>query len=72
MKTLVLNMPTLGFIVMTRAMLGVGIGLLVSERIPAERRRGIAAALIAAGAATTVPAVMAVVGSKESATPKAA
>ena len=38
MKTLVLNLPMFGFVVATRAMVGVGIGLLQSERLPAERR----------------------------------
>jgi hypothetical protein len=60
MKSVLLNLPTFGFIVSTRAVLGVGIGLLISERIPPQRRRAVGATLIAIGAATTVPAVMAV------------
>ena len=60
MKTLALNLPTFGFVVATRAMLGVGIGLLLSERLPAERRRAIGLALVTIGAATTVPAIAAV------------
>ena len=63
MKNVLLSLPTLGFIVSTRAALGVGIGLLISERLPAERRRAIAASLIAIGAATTVPAAMSVIRS---------
>ena len=63
MKSVLLNLPTLGFIVSTRAALGVGIGLLMSERIPAQRRRAIGATLVAIGAATTVPAAMAVIRS---------
>ena len=65
MKNIVLNMPTFGFIVGTRAMLGVGIGLLLSERLPVERRRAVALTLIAVGAATTIPAAMAVLGGRE-------
>jgi hypothetical protein len=61
MKSVLLNLPTLGFIVSTRAALGVGIGLLMSERVPVQRRRAIGATLIAIGAATTVPAAMAVI-----------
>jgi hypothetical protein len=61
MKSVLLNLPTFGFIVSTRAALGVGIGLLVSARLPAERRRAIGAALVAIGAATTVPALMSVI-----------
>ena len=60
MKHLVLNPPTFAFIVGTRVALGVGIGLLVSERLPAERRRTIGTALLAVGAATTVPAAISV------------
>jgi hypothetical protein len=60
MKSVLLNLPTFGFIVSTRAALGVGIGLLISERLPAQRRRAVGAMLIAIGAATTVPAAMAV------------
>jgi hypothetical protein len=60
MKSVHLSLPTFGFIVSTRAALGVGIGLLVSERLPAARRRALSAMLIAIGAATTVPAVVAI------------
>ena len=63
MKNVILNLSTFGFIVGTRAALGVGIGLLVSERLPAERRRAIGATLIAIGAATTVPAALSVIRS---------
>ena len=57
MKQVVLSIPTFGFRVATRAALGVGLGLLVSSRMPASRRRQVGAALVAIGAATTVPAV---------------
>jgi hypothetical protein len=57
MTNVLLKLPTLAFIVSTRAALGVGIGLLVSERLPVEKRRTIGAILVAVGAATTVPAV---------------
>ena len=53
MKKVVLNFPTFGFVVGTRAMLGAGIGLLLSDRVPADRRRQIALTLIGIGAATT-------------------
>jgi len=64
MKTLVLDWPTFGFVVATRAMLGVGIGLLLSERMPAEARRPLALALIGVGVVTTPPALMAVLGGR--------
>lgn len=60
MNKLLLNLPTFGFVVGTRAMLGVGIGLLLSDRVPPERRRHLAWTLISIGAATTIPALMAV------------
>jgi hypothetical protein len=63
MKTVLLDVPTLGFIVGTRAALGVGIGLLVSERLPRAQRRRIGATLVAIGAATTVPAALSVMRS---------
>jgi hypothetical protein len=59
MTRLNLNLPTLGFIVWTRAALGVGIGLLLSARLPESRRRTTGLALVAIGAATTVPALIA-------------
>jgi hypothetical protein len=61
MKTLVLNVPTLGFTVATRAMIGAGIGMLVGARLPADRRRTVALALITVGAISTVPALRAIV-----------
>ena len=60
MKSVFLDLPTFGFIVSTRAALGVGIGLLLSERLPARRRRAIGTTLIAVGAASTVPAAISV------------
>ena len=61
MKSVVLTIPSFAFIVATRAALGVGVGLLASTRVPENQRRRIGAALVALGAATTVPAVMQVV-----------
>jgi hypothetical protein len=60
MRSLVLNPPTLAFVVGTRAALAAGIALLVSEKLPAARRRAIGTALVAVGAATTVPAVISI------------
>ena len=60
MKEVALTLPTLGFVVGTRAALAFGVGLLVAEHIPAHKRRSLAIALIAIGAATTVPAAMTV------------
>jgi hypothetical protein len=60
MKTIVLEAPALAFIVVTRAVLAGGIGLLLSGRVPEQRRDAVGAALVAIGAAATIPAAMAV------------
>ena len=60
MKNVVLSVPTFGLVVGTRAALGVGIGLLLSRRVSDARRRAIGLTLVSRGAATTIPAAMAV------------
>jgi len=62
--TLTLTPPLLGFVVATRAALGFGLGLLLADRIPADRRRAVGLTLVAIGAATTIPAAMSVFGSR--------
>ena len=57
MRTITLALPRFGFIVATRAALGVGLGLLVASRLSAQQRRTAGFGLIALGAATTIPAV---------------
>jgi hypothetical protein len=64
MRNLVLTPPLLGFVVGTRAALGFGLGLLLADRIPEARRHRLAVTLIALGAATTIPAAMAVFGGR--------
>ena len=60
-----LSPPLLGFLVGTRVALAFGVGLLVAEKIPESRRRGLALTLIGIGAATTVPAAMSIFGSRQ-------
>ena len=60
MNKLVVSLPTLGFVVGTRAALGVGIGLLLSGKMTASQRRAIGMTLVAIGVATTIPAAIAV------------
>jgi len=72
MKTVVLNLPTFGFVVATRAMLGAGIGLLLSDRLSTEQRRAVALTLIGVGLVTTVPALFAVLGGRKTLKPMAA
>ena len=58
MSNVVLSKPKLGFILATRAALGLGVGLLVSSRLDRRRRRKLGQTLVAVGALTTIPAAM--------------
>jgi hypothetical protein len=60
-----LNLPTLGFIIGTRVMFGIGVGLLIAGRLSADHRRRAGLALVSAGAATTVPAIAAVLRGRQ-------
>lgn len=60
MKKVILSRPMFGFVVATRAALGAGIGLLLSTRVSESRRRALGLTLVSIGAATTIPAAMAV------------
>jgi hypothetical protein len=57
-------MPELLFIVGTRIALGAGVAMLVSLRLSEKQRRAVGGVLIAFGAVTTVPALMALAGAK--------
>jgi hypothetical protein len=57
MRTITVPLPLLGFVIATRAALGAGLGLLLADRLPPQRRRGLGLALVGFGAATTIPAV---------------
>jgi hypothetical protein len=50
-----LSIPELILISATRGMLGVGIGLLLSNRLPAEQRKAVGGTLFAVGLFTTIP-----------------
>jgi hypothetical protein len=60
-KRVNLALPTFAFILVTRAALAGGVGLLVSSRLSRRRRQAIGATLIAIGAVTTIPAALALV-----------
>jgi hypothetical protein len=55
MKIRELAGPTLAAIAATRAMLGLGAGLLLSERIGRKPRRRLGWALLGVGVASTIP-----------------
>jgi hypothetical protein len=63
MKSVVLDLPTFGFVVSTRAALGAGIGLLLADKLSTARRRILGTLLVAAGAVTTIPAAISVIRS---------
>ena len=52
-----LTTPQLGFIVVTRGLLGAGIGLLASMRLKEKQRKILGGTLVALGAVSTIPAV---------------
>lgn len=52
-----LSLPEFGFVVMTRGVLGAGIGLLASEGLRKRARRRLGAALMSIGVLTTPPAL---------------
>lgn len=60
MKRVDLSKPEFFFIVATRVLLGVGLGLLGAERIARKKRPYVAATLVAVGALSTIPAAFAV------------
>jgi hypothetical protein len=60
MRNVVLSFPVFGFVVATRAALGAGIGLLLAQKLSAARRKAIGLTLVSIGAATTIPAAIAV------------
>ena len=62
MKKFNLPAPSFFFIVMTRALLGAGVGLLVSDKLPRRKRKTVGATLVGLGALTTVPALFALFG----------
>ena len=62
MKRFNLPAPSFFFIVMTRALLGAGVGLLVSDKLPRKRRKTVGATLLGVGALTTIPALWALFG----------
>ncbi len=58
MKQHEVTVPQVGLIAGTRAMLGAGIALLLSEKFTDEQRRAIGWTLVAVGALTTIPLVL--------------
>jgi hypothetical protein len=62
MRKTQVTLPELGLIAGTRVMLGVGLGMLLANRLAPDQRRAVGWALFIAGAATTVPLAFEVLG----------
>jgi hypothetical protein len=60
-----LTLPEVLLLAGTRVALGVGVGLLIAEKLDRDARRGAGVALFAVGAISTIPLVMQVLGSRE-------
>ena len=66
-RKFLLSPPLFGLAVATRAALGLGIGLLLADKIPQDRRRAIALTLVSVGAATTIPLARSIFASRTAA-----
>jgi hypothetical protein len=56
------TIPEIGLIAGTRVALGVGIGLLLSDKLRGEERRCVGWVLVGIGAATTIPILWNMIG----------
>ena len=65
-----IGLPELGLIAGTRGMLGMGIGLLIADRMTAEQRRAVGLTLVAVGVLTTIPLAADVLFSKNRRVPQ--
>jgi hypothetical protein len=63
-----LTLPELGLVAGTRAAAGVGIGLLLADRLSPEQRKAVGWTLLLVGALTTIPLAMEVLGHSRSVT----
>ncbi len=62
MKERQVNLPTIGLIAGTRAILGVGVGLLLAGKLTTEQRKACGWALLTFGALSTIPLAAIVLG----------
>jgi hypothetical protein len=62
MKQRTLTLPEIILIAGTRVALGAGIGLLTSDRLKRDQRRGAGWALLGVGIATSIPLALGIIG----------
>ena len=65
MKRHSVTVPQLGLIAGTRALLGAGVALLLSEKLSAEQRRAVGWTLVCVGVVSTLPLMLEVLQSDE-------
>ena len=63
------TLPELAMIAGTRAALGAGVGLLLANSLPDDRRKAVGWTLLAFGAVVTIPLAIEVLGSLRSSAP---
>jgi hypothetical protein len=64
MREISLTVPEIGLMAGTRVALGVGIGLLLSNRLNKDERKAAGLALMSVGILTTVPMIMSLIGKR--------
>ena len=57
-----MKLSELAFLAATRGMLGAGVGLLLADKLDADKRHVIGLSLLAVGAATTIPLALRIFG----------
>jgi hypothetical protein len=62
MKERSLTLPEIGLIASTRVALGIGIGLLISNRLSKDQRKAAGWALFSVGLVTTAPILAGILG----------
>jgi hypothetical protein len=65
MKTVTLTLPEIALLAGTRAALGAGIALLLSDKLNLERRQAVGWTLFAVGLVTTIPLALEVLGKRD-------
>ena len=69
MRDLSLTLPELALLVGMRTAIGVGLGLLLADRLPQSQRKAVGWTLVLVGAVTTVPLAFEVLGKVHASTP---
>jgi hypothetical protein len=67
MREIQIPIPEIGLIALTRGALGIGIGLLIADRLSCQERKAAGLALVAVGALTTIPLAIDIFGRRRSA-----